>query len=78
MIYGFVTMPVSFSKDCKYRESYLPARQEMGYQVEHDLPPEILNSWQYLVDQGFNLHRMESAHSHHLTQPPESDNSTIS
>lgn len=36
---------------------------KMGYQVEHNLPPEVLNSWQYLVAQGFNIHRMESVHS---------------
>jgi len=30
----------------------------LGYQVEHELPPEILQDWVYLVENGFTYHLM--------------------
>jgi uncharacterized SAM-binding protein YcdF (DUF218 family) len=29
-----------------------------GYQVAHELPPEILESWRFLIDQGFTRHML--------------------
>lgn len=29
---------------------------ELGYQIPHNLPEDIMNSWQYLLDQGFDWH----------------------
>ncbi|MEM7016967.1 MAG: ElyC/SanA/YdcF family protein, partial [Pseudomonadota bacterium] len=30
----------------------------LGYQAQHTLPEEIINSWHYLVEQGFTEHLM--------------------
>jgi len=33
---------------------------KLGYQVEHELPGEVMESWEYLVRSGFTLHMMKS------------------
>ena len=33
---------------------------KLGYQVEHELPPEVIESWEYLKRQGFTQHVMRN------------------
>jgi hypothetical protein len=33
---------------------------KLGYQVEHELPPEVIESWEYLKRQGFTQHLMRN------------------
>ena len=41
---------------------------EIGYQVNHDLPQEIIENWHYLVDQGFTEHLMPRKRRQNDTQ----------
>lgn len=33
---------------------------QLGYQIQHELPADVIESWEYLVEAGFTLHTMES------------------